>query len=45
MSGACSIHRRDGKCVQNLVGNLKGRDHSEDLVVDERTVLQYILGK
>jgi hypothetical protein len=26
-------------------GNLKGRDHSEDLGVDERIILEWILGK
>jgi hypothetical protein len=26
-------------------GNLKGKDHSEDLSVDERTVLKWILRK
>jgi hypothetical protein len=25
--------------------NLKGRDHSEDLGVDERIILEWILGK
>jgi hypothetical protein len=25
--------------------NLKGRDHSEDLSVDERIILEWILGK
>jgi hypothetical protein len=39
------MHGRNGKCIQNLVGNLKGRDHSEDLGVDGRImVLQCILG-
>jgi hypothetical protein len=28
-----------------LLGNLKGRDHSEDLGVDGRIILRQILGK
>jgi hypothetical protein len=28
-----------------LVGNLKGRDYSEDLGVDRKILLQWILGK
>jgi hypothetical protein len=30
---------------RTLVGNLKGRDHSEELVVDERIMLECILEK
>jgi hypothetical protein len=28
-----------------LVGNLKGRDHSEDLGTDGKIILEWILGK
>jgi hypothetical protein len=28
-----------------LFGNLKGRDHSEDLHVDGKIILEWILGK
>jgi hypothetical protein len=28
-----------------LVGNLKGRDHSEDVGIDGRIILELILGK
>jgi hypothetical protein len=46
MGGACSTHRRDENCIQNfLSGNLKGRDHSEDLGVDERIILEWIIDK
>jgi hypothetical protein len=41
MGGACSTHRRDEKCVQNP----KGREHSEDIGIDGRIVLEWILGK
>jgi hypothetical protein len=43
---ACRTHRRDEKCVQNFGRKkLKGRDHSEDLGVDGRIILEWILGK
>jgi hypothetical protein len=35
MGRACSTHRRDE--------NLKGRDHSEDLVIDGRIISVWIL--
>jgi hypothetical protein len=37
MSKACSTHGRDEKCIQYFVwvGILKGKDHLEDLYVDE----------
>jgi hypothetical protein len=28
-----------------LLGNLKGRDNLEDLGVDDKVILEYILGK
>jgi hypothetical protein len=31
--------------IKLLLGNLKGRDHSEDIGVDRRIILQGVLGK
>jgi hypothetical protein len=46
MGGACSAHGRDEKCVQKFwFESLKGRDNSEDLVVDGRIILKWILWK
>jgi hypothetical protein len=46
MGEACSTHWTDGKCVKYFGHkNLKGRDHSEDLGVDGRIILELILGK
>jgi len=42
---ACSTHRRDEKCTQNLGRNLKGKDHLENPGVDGKIILQWILGK
>jgi hypothetical protein len=42
MSGICSTHGEDTKFSSE---NLKGRDHSEDIVVDGRITLEWILGK
>jgi len=38
MAGACSTHG-------NWSENLKGKDHSEDLGVDGKIILQWNLGK
>jgi len=35
---AYSTHGRD-KCIQNLVKKLKGRDHSEDLDINGKIIL------
>jgi hypothetical protein len=43
--GAYSMHGRDEKCVQNSGWNLKGRDHAEDLSIDGRIILEWIIGK
>jgi hypothetical protein len=40
----CSTHGREEK-HNSLFGNLKGIDHLEDLVVDGRIILEWILGK
>jgi hypothetical protein len=46
MGGACSMHERDENCIYNFGWkSLKGRDHSEDLRVDGRIVLECNLGK
>jgi len=45
MGGSCSTHGRDEKCMQNLLENLKGRNHSEDLGEDGRKILEWITGK
>jgi len=43
---ACNIHERDEKCIQNFwLEILKGRDHSEVLGIDEKIILDWILGK
>jgi hypothetical protein len=43
MGGSCSRNVRDEKCVQFWSEKLKGGDHSEDLGVDGRIVLECIL--
>jgi hypothetical protein len=46
MGGACNMHGRDEKFIQNVgQKNLKERDHSEDLGVDEKMILEWILEK
>jgi hypothetical protein len=46
MGGVCSTHGRDEKFRQYFGWKkLKGRDHSEDLGVDGRIILDWILGK
>jgi hypothetical protein len=43
---ACSMLGRDEKCIQNFSSeNLKERDHSEDLGVDGKVILDLTLGK
>jgi hypothetical protein len=41
MSGACSTHGRDEKCI-HYFGWKTGR---EDLGVDEKIILEWIIGK
>jgi hypothetical protein len=48
MGRAYSAHGRDEKCIQYDVfwlENLKGRDQLEDLVVDVKIILYWILRK
>jgi hypothetical protein len=44
MGGTCSTRGRNEKCLV-WVGSLMGRDHLEDLGVDGRIVLEWILGR
>jgi hypothetical protein len=45
MSGACRTHGRDEKFVVFWLENLKGRDHSEDMDIDGRIILGWVLRK
>jgi hypothetical protein len=40
-----STHERNEKCIHILVGKLKGGDHLEDLGIDGKIILEWILGK
>jgi hypothetical protein len=46
MGGTCSTHERGKKKhIKFWLKNLKGRDHSDDLGVDGKILLEWILGK
>jgi hypothetical protein len=45
MGKACSMHGRNDMHTVFWLENLKGRDHSEDLNVDRRIILEWIIGK
>jgi hypothetical protein len=45
MGAACSTHGIDEKCTKLWSEDLKGRDHSEDLGVDRKIILERILEK
>jgi hypothetical protein len=45
MGEARSTHRSYEKCKQNLVGKLNGRDYWEDLSIDGRKIVEWILRK
>jgi hypothetical protein len=38
-------YRRDEKYLQYLVVKHKGGDHLEDMAIDGRTILEWLLGK
>jgi len=43
MGGACSTHGIDEECMQDSGRSLKGRDHSDDLDLDGRVLLEWTL--
>jgi hypothetical protein len=44
MSRSYSMYRRDERCIQNVVQEtLKERGYSDDLGIDRRTILEFIL--
>jgi hypothetical protein len=43
MSGAYTMHEVDEKCVQNLSGNLQGRDHLGEEGMNKRKLSKWIL--
>jgi hypothetical protein len=46
MGGEYITHRGDEKCIQYFcLEELKGRNHSEELGVDGKEILESILGK
>jgi hypothetical protein len=45
MGGPCRTYGILEKYTQNLVGYLKGRDHSKDLGIHERVTLEWLVGK
>jgi hypothetical protein len=46
ISGTCGTHRTAEKCIQNFgQENLKGRDHMEDIGIDVKIILEWILWK
>jgi hypothetical protein len=45
ISGTFSAHRQMINACKTVTGMSEGRDHSEDLDVDERIILKWILKK
>jgi len=45
VGGVCSTDGRGVNCVKNLSENLKERDHSEDLGIYGKIILEWILRK
>jgi hypothetical protein len=45
MSQACSTHGSNEMYTEFWSGNLKGRDHMEDLGVDGRIIIEWVLKK
>jgi hypothetical protein len=46
MGGAYSKHGRNEKCIKHFGSETcRERDHSEDLCIDKKIILEWILGK
>jgi hypothetical protein len=45
MCEVCDTLGRDEKCIQCLVGKPEEKDHLEDLSIDGRMILEWILRK
>jgi hypothetical protein len=45
MGGACSTHGEMRSAYTFFIGSLKGRDQSEDVGVDRKIILKWILRK
>jgi hypothetical protein len=45
MGGANSTYGGSEKCIEFLLESLKVRHHSEELDIDDSTVLKWIIGK
>jgi len=45
MGGACGTHRRGEMHTKFRSESLKGRDHSQDLGIDGKVILEWILGE
>jgi hypothetical protein len=45
MGDACSTHGIDEKCIHNFGLKPQEKDYSEDLGVDGKIILEWILGK
>jgi hypothetical protein len=45
MGGACSTDGRDEQCIQYFVGKPSAKIHLEDVGVDGKIILEWILGK
>ena len=45
MGGALGRHGTEEKLIQSLAGKMKERNHLEDLDIDRRIILQWILKK
>jgi hypothetical protein len=45
MGGTYSTHEKNEKYIQNFIGKSEGKNHSEDLGVDGKKILEWMLGK
>jgi hypothetical protein len=45
IGGSCSMHGKYKKYIKIWSGNLKGRYYSEDLGIDGKIILEWVLGK